>query len=104
MSFRSRLARLERRLKSAQASGCPGCVGRKFGTHNEYRLHGGEVLTLPPIPDVPPCTCGRRKARGEVDIVAIVIIWPDEVTREEAEWLHANGCGADKGRLCDAEQ
>jgi hypothetical protein len=97
MSIRSRLARLERRLKSAQASGCPGCVGRVLGFHDEYRLHGGEVLTLPPIPDVPPCTCGRRKARGGFEIVAITIMHPDEMSREEAEWIHANGYGPDEG-------
>jgi hypothetical protein len=75
-----------------------------MGIHDEYRLPGGEVLTLPPIPEVPPCTCGRAKAWGEVDIVAITIVYPDEVTREEAEWLHASGWGADEARLCDADQ
>jgi hypothetical protein len=53
--------------------------------HAEYTLHGGEVLTLPPIEKRPPCTCGRRKAGRDVEIVCITFRHPDDMTREEAE-------------------
>ena len=53
---------------------------------------GGEVLTIPPIPKEPPCTCGRRKVRSGVRIVAIIIVNPTEISNEEAERLKASAC------------
>jgi hypothetical protein len=92
MSIRSRLKRLQRLelvKKSAKAaSQCKSCAPREITMHDEYTLHDGEELILPPLPPSPLCTCGRRKAGGETTITYITFAYPDVVTREEAEQHH----------------
>jgi hypothetical protein len=81
MSLHCRLKRLE---KSTNATGCPGCANRRTTIHQEYQLPNAETVTLPPIPDLPPCTCGRRQR--EKRIAFIIIRRPGTVeSTEEAE-------------------
>jgi hypothetical protein len=85
MSLLSRLKRLE---KSTTAVGCPGCAVRQITHHEEYTLPNGETITLPPIPVLPPCTCGRRKKERRISF--IICKHPGIVeSREQAERLYA---------------
>jgi hypothetical protein len=35
--------------------------------HEEHQLESGEVVTVPPIPPLVPCTCGRKKAWDQME-------------------------------------
>ena len=88
-SLKARLKRLEEYFGSL---GCPGCAARQVGMHHVYTLPGGQEITLPPIPKRPPCTCRRPRTPwgGQVEIISIEIVFPDEVeSREEAKRLYA---------------
>jgi hypothetical protein len=85
MSLRRRLKRLE---ESTAVVSCPACANRRVDFFQEYELPNGETITLPPIPDPPPCTC--RQPSKEPKIVALVIRDPNTVqNREEAERRYA---------------
>ena len=79
MKLKARLERLER--LASLAGGCPGCADRRITLHHEYQLPNGETITLPPFPELPPCTCGRR---AKSKVVSIVLKYPGEVESQEA--------------------
>jgi len=82
--LKARLKRLEDALIGAAS--CAGCVPRPITLHHEYDLPDGETVILPPIPNLPPCTCKKRKGK----IAFIVIRNPDQVSnREIAERQYA---------------
>jgi hypothetical protein len=63
-NIRQRLARLERSAPPP-ANVCAGCAHLSPITlHEEYTLTSGETILLPPLPDGPPCTCGRLSPMG----------------------------------------
>lgn len=82
MGLKARLRRIE--AAAAVQTECAGCAIRQITIHHEYRLTSGEIVTLPPFPDVPPCTC--RRPSEERPISFIVIAFPEEYdSREGAE-------------------
>lgn len=82
--LKARLRRLEDLLIGTNS--CAGCAPRQITMHEEYELPDGEKITLPPIPELPPCTCGNR----EMNISFMVMVHPEPVSsREEAERLYA---------------
>jgi hypothetical protein len=87
MSIKRRLTMLEKLLEDSRE--CPGCAPRLTTTHHKYRLANGEVITLPPIPEYPPCTCGRAK-QAELEIQHIIVVFPELYeSREAAESAYA---------------
>jgi hypothetical protein len=52
--------------------------------HSEYQLPNGEVISLPPYPDIPPCACGKRSLQNP-PIYAVVFAAGEVESREEAE-------------------
>ena len=97
MSIRSRLARLAKawRLKKSaqQTKACPRCgVPPLLTMHYRYTLATGEAVILPPKPESPPCTCGRKdkNSQGDAPITMIIINYPNEAAiLEEAERHYA---------------
>jgi hypothetical protein len=86
-NIRQRLARLERSAPPP-ANVCAGCAHLSPITlHEEYTLTSGETILLPPLPDGPPCTCGRRsKEGGRIRAMIFSSQRPTVMaTREEAE-------------------
>jgi hypothetical protein len=76
MNLKARLSQAESMLRQrAQRIGCPGCKPRMITIHEEHQLETGEVVMVPPIPPLVPCTCGRKKPDG-MQITAIIIARP----------------------------
>jgi hypothetical protein len=89
-NIRQRLARLERSAPPANV--CAGCADLTLTIHWRYTLASGETILLPPLPDRPPCTCGRRSKEGGGPISAVIFSSHDPTvmaTREEAERHYA---------------
>ena len=85
MNLKARLKCLE---QSPARGGCPGCAARRITMHEEYELPDGGIVTLPPYPDLPSCTCGRLREGPR--IVSVVFKFPGVVeSREEAERHYA---------------
>lgn len=90
-NIRQRLARLERSAPPP-ANVCAGCAHLSPITlHEQYTLASGETILLPPLPDRPPCTCGRRsKEDGRIRAMIFSSQRPTVMaTREEAERHYA---------------
>jgi hypothetical protein len=91
-NIRQRLARLERSARTiAPANVCAGCADLSPITiHWQYTLASGETILLPPRPDTPPCTCGRRSKDERIRAMIFSSHRPTVMaTRDEAERHYA---------------
>ena len=79
--MKARLRRIE--AAAAVRSVCAGCATMEITIHLEYRLTSGEIVTLPPSPEVPPCTC-RRPGSAEPPIYFVATALPGEYDSREA--------------------